>query len=631
MVKKSPNIWLFSGLASVIAMLPTEVLAEDAADDAIVVTARLDDPARDSAGNVRSLMADDLGAHAPVTLLDRLALIPGIDAFEKGGAGGGSYLALRGGEPNFTLVAINGVRVNDPMLSSGGGFDFTLIGSGDAARIDVLPGPLSTAYGADALAGVVSIRFEAPEDGSGAAARMGLGSRGRFEVGGRAFVNGRAGKLAIAASARDTGTLLAGAQNRAQSAMIAAAPRIAEGVALDLFGYYGNSDGTGFPEDSGGPELATMDGQETRARRQFALGANVRAELAADLAGQIRAGWSRSTLRSDSPGVAPGVLDGLPPILSDSRFERTETVASLEWSRSATLALAIGGSLVHEDGASDGVLDFGFPIPTTYALSRTLPGLFATMTAALPGDGELRAGVRADFPESGKARITSRAGVVMPITPSGLRLTASYAQGFKQPSLFALGFPLLANPDLLPERSRTIDAGLEWTSPDRAWTANATMYRSVYRDLIDFEPELFTNINRDRVTASGFELAASGRQGDFRFVSSLTYLDTRSADGAQLRFRPEWKGAAALEWRTSESLSFRLDGRFSSGFIDSSVPTGMLRMRGFATLDVEATIALRPGLELRATLRNLTDERYFRTIGAPKPGRNVFVSLHGSL
>ncbi len=41
-------------------------------------------------------------------------------------------------------------------------------------------------------------------------------------------------------------------------------------------------------------------------------------------------------------------------------------------------------------------------------------------------------------------------------------------QGFKLPSLFALGFPLIANPDLLPERSRTSDAGLAWTSENKA-------------------------------------------------------------------------------------------------------------------------------------------------------------------
>jgi vitamin B12 transporter len=321
----------------------------------------------------------------------------------------------------------------------------------------------------------------------------------------------------------------------------------------------------------------------------------------------------------------------VPPITSDSRFDRFEAVASLDWTPQRAVSLGIGASLVHEDGKSDGIVDFGFPIPTAYALSRSLPGLFATAALVLPQEIEVRAGVRADFPESGKTRVTPRAGVSVPLGASGVRFTANYAKGFKQPSLFALGFPLLANPDLLPERSQTLDAGLQWISPDNGWSASAIAYKSIYRDLIDFDPELFTNVNRNRVTAQGFELAASAAQGPLRARASLTWLDTQSADGAQLRFRPEWKGAAALEWTASEALKLRLDGRFSGAFLDSSVPTGFTRLGSFATIDAQATYRLNPRLEVQAAVRNLTSERYTRTVGTPEPGRSVFVSLHGTL
>lgn len=614
-------------LAVALAFAPAQAKADDGS---IIVVARLDDPAAGAAGGVRTIDREDLDRPAPLSLLESLTLLPGIDAFEKGGLGGGSYLALRGSEPNFALVTINGVRVNDPMQSAGGSFDFSLLGPDDADQVDVLSGPWSTAYGADALAGVVSLRIDAPRE-SGATARMGFGSGERWELGGRASLTGKTGSLTLAASARDTGDLLKGATSEGQSAMFAASPELGAGLLLDLFGLYSRSKGSGFPEDSGGPELAVIRDPELRGREQVALGATVRVQLAESLAGQFRAGFSRSSFQSDSPGIAPSVLDGVPAIASDSIFKRFEGVASVDWSPRTELALSLGASLVHEDGTSDGTVDFGGPIPTAFSLSRTLPGLFATAALLLPQGIELRTGLRADFPESGKARITPRAGIGVPLGQTGLRLTASYAQGFKQPSLYALGFPLIANPDLLPERSRTMDAGLAWTSQDKSWQASATAYRSVYRDLIDFEPELFTNVNRDKVTAKGFEFTASGRQGDFRLVASLTYLDTRSADGAALRFRPEWKGAIAAEWQASEKLFLRLDGRFSSGFKDSSVPTGLIRMQGFATLDAQASFRLTDNLELRTALRNLANERYFRTVGTPEPGRTVFVSLHGSL
>lgn len=54
---------------------------------------------------------------------------------------------------------------------------------------------------------------------------------------------------------------------------------------------------------------------------------------------------------------------------------------------------------MHESGRSDGSVDFGELIPTTYGLSRSLPGLFTTGPALVLPQIELRGGLRADFPE----------------------------------------------------------------------------------------------------------------------------------------------------------------------------------------------------------------------------------------
>ncbi|MEZ5743936.1 MAG: TonB-dependent receptor [Sphingomonadaceae bacterium] len=601
------------------------------ADDGIEVIASLDDPAGDTVAPQRSLGKEALAANAPVSALDNLSLLPGIDAFEKGGIGGGSYLSVRGGEPNFTLVTINGVRVNDPMQSSGGGFDFSLLAPGDLERIDVLQGPHSTAYGADALSGVVSVRLAQPEEGTHARFRAGMGSGERYDLGGSVSLGGKAGSLLVAASASDTNDFLAGSENERQSVMLAASPALGAGFSLDLFGFYSDASGRGFAEDSGGPLLAVIPAFESREREQLALGGAFAAQLSEAVTAQLRAGWSRNDLATDNPGIAPGVLDGIPPLVTDSRFERFEVVGSLSAQASRELGVTLGASLVEEDGRSTGTLDFGFPIPTDYRQSRALPGLFAGADLLLDSGLQLRGGLRVDFPDQGKARWTPRLGARMPLGETGLAVRTSWAQGFKQPSLFALGFPLLANPDLLPERSRTLDAGLEWRSPDGAWRADVTGFRSVYRDLIDFEPELFTNVNRSRVTARGIEAALRGGTGPLRLTGALTYMKTRSADGAPLRFRPEWTGRLAADWQVAETLALRLDGQFNDGFLDSSVPTGFVRLGGFETLDAQVIWQALPGIELRAALRNLTNSDYARTIGTPEPGRNVFISLQAAL
>lgn len=460
---------------------------------------------------------------------------------------------------------------------------------------------------------------------------MGVGSGGRFGLGGRVTLSGKAGSLMAAASASDTNEFLAGSQAERQSAMIAISPDLGGNVTIDLFGFYGASQSQGFPEDSGGPELAVVRTLETRDRRQIALGATTSARLSPDVTAQMRLSWGRSDFEADSPGIAPGALDGVPPITSDSRFDRLEAVASLSWVRDSWLSASAGASLVEEDGRSDGIVDFGFPIPVSYSEKRSLPGLFATAALTHPSGAALRAGLRVDFPEGGKARWTPRVGAEVPLGQSGLSVSANYARGFKQPSLFALGYPLIANPDLKDELSTTYDAGLGWATSDKNWQAGVTAFRSVYRDLIDFDPELFTNVNRQRVTTKGLEFSLSGKVEAFRILANLTYLSTHSADNVLLRFRPHWKGRAALEWRASERVTLRLDGQFVGAFHDSTVPTGFERLDGFETIGAEIGWKLSPHLEIRGVFRNLTDEDYSRTIGTPEPGRNFFVSFRGSL
>ena len=61
------------------------------------------------------------------------------------------------------------------------------------------------------------------------------------------------------------------------------------------------------------------------------------------------------------------------------------------------------------------------------------------------------------------------------------------------------------------------------------------------------------------------------------------------------------------------------------------MPTGFTQLGGYATIDASVTYRLTPAIELTASLRNLANERYVRTVGTPEPGRNVLLSLRGSL
>ena len=76
---------------------------------------------------------------------------------QVGGRGGTGSLYVRGADPNYTLVLVDGVRVNDPTNARGGSFDFSTLDVADVERVEIARGPYSAVYGGDALAGVVNI------------------------------------------------------------------------------------------------------------------------------------------------------------------------------------------------------------------------------------------------------------------------------------------------------------------------------------------------------------------------------------------------------------------------------------------------------------------------------------------
>jgi len=630
------------GVAAILTGLPFgAVSAQEAgiAGNEIIVTATLDDPAAGADAPHSALESGEVSAFAPVSITQNLSRLPGIVAFEKGGAGGGSYVSVRGGEPNFAIVVINGVRVDDPLNSSGGGFDFSQLDPAMVSRADVIWGPRSTAYGADALSGVISLGTSREEAGAAGGAtggvtggaRAGVGSGGRYEMGGHLGLTDGVGKLSAAFGLSDSNDFMAGSGHRRFSAMIAASPDLNPksngAMTLDLFGLFAESSGAGFPEDSGGPRLAASNALETRDRQQIVLGGTLAAQIDPKLIGQLRAGFLRSDYRAVSPAIAPGILDGVPPITIDNIFERFEAVASLSWEVGEHISIEGGASLNEESGTSVGQIDFGILIPTEFTISRSMPGLFGTVTADVVNGASVSAGLRADWPEGGAMRWTPRVGARIPIAGPQAAIFANYAKGFKRPSLFALGYPLIANPDLEDERSEAFDAGIELGSEQFGWSGSFTLFRSIYRNLIDFDPALFTNVNRNKVTAQGVELAITGTKGPFSLRGAMTYLSSKSDDGTDLRFRPKWTGRLSFGWQASRNLSISADGEFSSSFNDSSVPTGLIQSAGFQTLALQVEWAISGDVELYGTLRNITDNHYERAVGFQEPGRNVFVGV----
>ena len=100
---------------------------------------------------------DQIEASGATSVLEMLALVPGLSLVGGGGRGALSTVQIRGGDPNFTRVLVDGVPVNDGTYQVGEVFDFAALPAAAVERIEVVRGPFSSHYGSTGLSGVVQV------------------------------------------------------------------------------------------------------------------------------------------------------------------------------------------------------------------------------------------------------------------------------------------------------------------------------------------------------------------------------------------------------------------------------------------------------------------------------------------
>jgi outer membrane cobalamin receptor len=122
--------------------------------DTVVVTASR---GAESRANVTSSMtvitSDDIAALGSHSLSDVLRFVPGLAVEGTGREGALTSLFSRGGESDYNLVLIDGVRAN----LDGGQFDFSRLAGAEIERVEVVRGAQSSLWGSDAMGAVVQV------------------------------------------------------------------------------------------------------------------------------------------------------------------------------------------------------------------------------------------------------------------------------------------------------------------------------------------------------------------------------------------------------------------------------------------------------------------------------------------
>ncbi len=391
---------------------------------------------------------------------------------------------------------------------------------------------------------------------------------------------------------------------------------------LAVSGRLADADAQAFPEDSGGPELAVLRAVDRREQTQLSTAAQLRYAHSNRTTVNLEAGFARHEEDSASPGIVPGVRDGVPASTSSSDLERTTLGANLALAATPLADVVVGVDFEKERGDLQGSLELfpGFELPTDFELEREILGVFGELRLGRDQGPSLSASLRHDDPDGHDAETTARIGIQYSLPAA--RLFASWSEGYKQPSFFALGHALVGNPDLRPETSTTWEVGVTRSFGADRLDLTLVGFRSEYEDLIDFDPALFTNVNRNQVDTNGFELAGTARPSDtLALQAHLSYVDIDLDEaGATLRQRPDWRGGVSAVWDVTPTVAVAAEWLYVGEVYDTAVPTGGRTLDGYHRVDLEVSWHAVSRLRLWLAVDNVLDESYEEAIGFPGLG-----------
>jgi len=130
-------------------------------EEVVVTASGYEQKIVDAPASISVVSSEELRTKPYITLIDAVRELEGVDVGETADKTGQRTISIRGMGADYTLILIDGKRQNnhgDIYPNSFGGNQFNHIPPLDMIeRIEVIRGPASTLYGADALGGVINI------------------------------------------------------------------------------------------------------------------------------------------------------------------------------------------------------------------------------------------------------------------------------------------------------------------------------------------------------------------------------------------------------------------------------------------------------------------------------------------
>lgn len=489
----------------------------------VVVTAtRTPLDAASSPATVSVITGDQLRLRGVTSVADALETLPGITITRSGSFGSATSLFLRGGESKYVKVLVDGVPVNDP----GGSIDLSTITTDNVERIEIVRGPASVLYGADAVTGVVQIFTRRGRGPAHTILSARGGSYGSSDEDGTVLGALGSGDFSLALARHDTRGIYR-VNSADHNTVFSGGAHVALDARTDLRVSLRYTDGLFRYPTNGAGDVVDTNAHQTQDRTVLS------AELSRFFTPRVD---GRLLLTSEE---TTGGTDDQPDDSTSAGFESLDHIrrrgvdARTDIALPAT-TLTLGAQLEQEDQRTESQSVFGsFNSTSIFHAARRNRAAYAQALANLPDSLVLTAGTRLDDNERfGKFGTYRLGGSWSPV--AGTRVRASVATAFREPTFFenfATGY-VTGNPDLTPERAATWEAGITQSLLGDRLTLGVTQFNQRFRNMIDYTGSTdacgasYCNVARARSNGREFEAHVAATR-HLAFDANLTHLETK--------------------------------------------------------------------------------------------------------
>ena len=586
--------------------------------DPIVVTAnRYPQHLSEVLSDTQTISSEDIARSGASSIVDLLQKQRGIEVARNGGAGTAASVFIRGANSNQNIVLVDGVRIGSSTLGTA---NWSALPLSSIDHIEIVYGPLSTMYGADAIGGVIQIFTKKGDGAMRVSAFAGYGSNNTRQV-----------EAQVAGSTAGPNSF---------SYALAAGKEKSDGFSASKLGaspeYTYNPDKDGYDKESfsgqfgyqmaKGHEVGlTFLNSELKAQYDAGPGYDARSNeklenVSVFTKNEFLPNWTSELRYAEARDKAGN--DGGTNSWSKSQINTKQT--DLTWQNDIRFGrdnLQLLASYRDED--------------VTSTLNKEVTGgrntkSFAASYNLVRGAHLVSISGRRDDSSAFGTHNTGSVAYGYRIT-NALRANASYGTSFRAPTFNELYYPGYGLATNKPEQGRNAEVGLRYD--DGVSKLSASYYHNKVSDLlVNTSPcpdPLFTGYgcayNVNKALLEGLTIAGARKFGAFNVSGNIDLQDPRDeTKDKQLVRRAKQHANFAVDY-TVGALTSGAEWQLSSKRYDDAANKNVLG--GYGLVNLYATYQFARDWSVLARWNNIANKDYELARFYATPGSKVFVGV----